>query len=138
MKESIAKNIFAAALCGLVLTSAIAADKDRSPVPVAGVVPLGVTVAETALITTGWRAGKLIGTEVYNDANEKVGKVDDLIITPDGTLSIAIVEVGGFLGIGKHLVAIPVRQFSQIAPKAILPKATKDTLKKMPEFKYAT
>src|SRR3569623_1222902 len=119
MKESIAKNIFAAALCGLVLTSAIAADKDRSPVPVAGVVPLGVTVAETALITTGWRAGKLIGNEVYNDANEKVGKVDDLIITPAGTLSIDIVEVGCFLVIGKHLVAIPVRQFRQSAPKAI-------------------
>jgi hypothetical protein len=53
------------------------------------------------------------------------------------TLSIAVVEVGGFLGMGKHLVAIPVQQFSQLAPRAILPGASKEALKQLPEFKYA-
>jgi hypothetical protein len=47
------------------------------------------------------------------------------------------VNVGGFLGIGKHLVAIPVRQFTHIAPKAVLPNATKEALKALPKFEYA-
>jgi hypothetical protein len=47
-----------------------------------------------------------------------------------------VIEVGGFLGIGKHLVLVSVKKFSQIAPKAILPEATKEELKALPEFKY--
>src|SRR4051812_42048099 len=83
------------------------------PAP-AGRVPLGVTVVETDLIATGWRASKLIGADVYNESSDKIGKIEDLILSPDGTLSVAVVDVGGFLGVGKHRVAIPVRQFTQI------------------------
>ena len=106
------------------------------PAP-AGKVPLGVTVVETELVATGWRASKLIGTKVENDSGDKIGEIDDLIVSPDGKLTVAVVEVGGFLGLGKHRVAIPVRQFTQIAPKAILAGATKEALKKLPPFVYA-
>ena len=105
-------------------------------VPVAGEAVLGVTVAEQKLIATGFRASKLLKQEVYNDKGEKIGKIDDLIVAPDGTLSIAVVNVGGFLGVAKHLVAIPVRQFEHIAPKAVLPNASKDQLKALPPFQY--
>jgi sporulation protein YlmC with PRC-barrel domain len=105
--------------------------------PVAGKVTLGVAVAQLDVVANGWRASKLIHANVYNDSNQKIGKVGDLIVAPDGTLSVAIVDVGGFLGIGKHHVAIPVQQFSQVTPKIILPGATKDALKQMPEFKYS-
>jgi sporulation protein YlmC with PRC-barrel domain len=88
------------------------------------------------LVATGYRASKLLHQDVYNEMGEKVGKVDDLVISTDGNLSTAIVNVGGFLGIGKHLVAIPVRQFTHIAPKAVLPKASKDELKALPKFEY--
>jgi sporulation protein YlmC with PRC-barrel domain len=104
--------------------------------PIAGRAVLGVTVAETQLIATGYRASKLLHQDVYNDKNEKIGKVDDLIVTPDGTLSIAVIDVGGFLGLAKHRVAIPVRQFAHVAPKAVLPGATKDQLKALPKFEY--
>jgi sporulation protein YlmC with PRC-barrel domain len=104
--------------------------------PVAGRAVLGVTVVETEMLAKGWRATKLLKVDVYNDKNEKIGKVDDLVIAPDGTLTVAVVNVGGFLGIPKRLVAIPVKQFKQIAPKAILPNAAKDQLKALPKFEY--
>ena len=110
--------------------------KDTANAPVAGVVKLGVTVAETELVAAGYRARKLIGATVYNDQNEKVGKIEDMIIAPDGKLSVAVVDIGGFLGLGAHRVAIPVEQFTQIEPKIVLPGASKQALKGLPEFKY--
>ena len=104
--------------------------------PVAGRMLLGVTVAETQLVANGYRASKLLHIDVYNDHNEKIGKIDDLIISTDGTLSIAVLNVGGFLGLAKHLVIAPVRQFKQMFPKAILPNASKDQLKALPPFEY--
>jgi sporulation protein YlmC with PRC-barrel domain len=106
------------------------------PRPVAGRMVLGVTVAETELVATGYRASKLLHVDVYNDKNEKIGKIDDLIISTDGNLSIAVVNVASFLGLPKHLVLIPVRQFKQIFPKAIVPNASKDQLKALPPFEY--
>jgi sporulation protein YlmC with PRC-barrel domain len=105
--------------------------------PVAGQAVLGVTVAEQRLVAPGYRASKLLKQDVYNDKGEKIGTVDDLVIAPDGTLSIAVVNVGGFVGLGTHRVALPVRQFTQIAPKAVLPNAYKDQLKALPKFEYA-
>jgi sporulation protein YlmC with PRC-barrel domain len=106
--------------------------------PVAGRMVLGITVAETELVATGYRASKLLHNDVYNDKNEKIGKIDDFIISTDGTLSIAVLNVGGFLGLAKHLVVVPVRNFKQFAPKAILPNASKDQLKVLPGFEYTT
>jgi sporulation protein YlmC with PRC-barrel domain len=102
--------------------------------PVAGMVPLGVTKIETDLVTPGYRASKLLKQDVYNDQNQKIGKIEDLVIAPDGTLSVAVIDVGGFAGIGKHRVAIPVKQFTQMHPKVVLPAATKEALKALPEF----
>ena len=96
----------------------------------------GVTVAEERLIAAGFRASKLLKQDVFNDKGEKIGRIDDLVIAPDGTLSIAVINVGGFLGLGDHRVAVPVRQFAHIAPKAVLPNASKDQLKALPKFEY--
>jgi sporulation protein YlmC with PRC-barrel domain len=118
--------------------SAPASGASARPVagPVAGRIVLGITIAETELVATGYRASKLLHNDVYNDKNEKIGKVDDLIISTDGTLSIAVLNVASFLGLAKHLVVVPVRNFKQFAPKAILPNASKDQLKALPGFEY--
>ena len=107
------------------------------PPPVAGEIPLGITVAETVIVQRGFRASKLLKADVYNDHNEKIGKIDDFVVQPDGKLTTAIVDVGGFLGLASHRVAIPLSQFSEISTKrVVLPGASKDELKKLPEFKY--
>lgn len=78
---------------------------------VAGSTQLGVAVEELREVATGWSAKRqILGQTVYNDKDEKVGKVDDIIIAPDKAVSYAIVGAGGFLGVGKHDVAIPVNQ----------------------------
>jgi len=138
---SLLRNALAGAACALAvagLHAQAASDASAAPAPrpIAGRTVLGVTIAEADLVTAGYRASKLIHQDVYNEKNEKIGKVDDLIISTDGTLSVAVVSVGGFLGISKRLVAIPVRQFTQIAPKAVLPNAAKDKLKALPPFEY--
>ena len=89
-------------------------------------------------VTNGWSVKRsILGQPVYNENDERVGSVDDIIVTPDKAVSYAIVNVGGFLGLTKHNVAIPVYQFKLVDKKLVLPGATKETLKASPEFQYA-
>jgi sporulation protein YlmC with PRC-barrel domain len=53
-----------------------------------------------------WRSSKLIGVEVYNQANEKLGSVEDLIINTNGNIGSVVVSVGGFLGMGEHNISV--------------------------------
>jgi sporulation protein YlmC with PRC-barrel domain len=109
----------------------------QQSVPVAGQVQLGVDVRTLDWVAVGYRASQLLKANVYNEQDKKIGDIADLIIKPDGSVNVAIVEVGGFLGMGKHHVAIPVKQFSSVSPKIVLPGATKESLKSLPEFKYS-
>lgn len=110
--------------------------------PVAGTAPLGVTVVEMEAVVVGWSAKRdLLGKAVVNDKNEKIGKIDDMIISPakdsnTPSASFAIIGVGGFLGIGKRDVAIPMEQLKLQNKQLTLPGATKDALKAMPPFVY--
>ena len=105
---------------------------------VAGSTTVGVSVEELKVVAVGWSAKKkILGKAVYNDKNEKIGVVDDLIITPEKSVSYAIIGAGGFLGMGKHDVAIPVGQFKEDKGRIILAGATKDVLKALPKFEYA-
>jgi len=127
-------NILAAMTSVAVLLGATSASLGQ----VAGSTQLGVAAAELREITSGWSAKRqIMGQTVYNDKDESVGKVEDIIIAPDKAVSYAIVGAGGFLGLGKHDVAIPVNQFKVKDGKLVLAGATKDTLKAMPEFEYA-
>ena len=54
-----------------------------------------------------WRASKMVGLNVYNSSNEKVGSIDDLLTDKTGAVKGVVIGVGGFLGMGEHLVAIP-------------------------------
>ena len=97
---------------------------------VAGSTTLGVTVDEQKVLAVGWSAKKtILDKAVYNSSNEKIGEVEDLIITPEKAVSYAIVGVGGFLGMAQHNVAIPVGQLKLEGDKLMLPGATKEGLK---------
>ena len=78
---------------------------------------------------------QILGEGVYNDAGDKVGEINDLIVTPDKALSYAIVGVGGFLGVGEHEI-VPVGRLKQEKGKIVLPGATKEALKAAPKFEY--
>jgi sporulation protein YlmC with PRC-barrel domain len=131
MKRSIA----IAAIAGAVLFSAIGASRGQQ---VVGSTRLGVAVTELRDVTVGWSAKRqILGQSVYNDKGEAIGKADDIIIAPDKAVSYAIIGAGGFLGVGKHDVAIPVSQLKQSDGKFVLAGATKEVIKAMPPFEYA-
>jgi sporulation protein YlmC with PRC-barrel domain len=53
-----------------------------------------------------WRASKVVGLSVYNDSNESVGSINDLLTDKSGNIKAVVIGVGGFLGVGEHLVAV--------------------------------
>ncbi|MGY8665027.1 PRC-barrel domain-containing protein [Bradyrhizobium sp. UFLA05-109] len=133
----------------------------------------------TSSASGDWRASKVVGLKVYNDANESVGSVNDLLMDKSGNIKLVVLGVGGFLGMGEHLVAVPFDKVkfstepvsysgtasntkppgsppsstttgaapstsksstsssSKWYPDHAVFNATKDDLKKMPEFKYS-
>jgi sporulation protein YlmC with PRC-barrel domain len=105
---------------------------------VAGSTRLGVAVEEMKAVALGWSVTKqILGQNVYNGQNQRVGKIDDLIIAPDTAVSFVIVGAGGFVGLGRHDVAVPVTQLKQQDGKFVLPGATKEAIKALPKFEYA-
>lgn len=96
-----------------------------------------VVVVDVVAVADGYRASKLRGTTVVNSKNEKVGEIDDLVIGKDRVL-FAIIQVGGFLGLGSRLIAVPYTslQISDDGSRIVLPGATKQQLEQLPEFKY--
>jgi hypothetical protein len=99
---------------------------------------VGLVKVDVRTLATGYRTSKVVGSTVVNEANETVGKIDDLIVTPDTKVPFAILSVGGLLGVGTHLVAVPFTSLKVANDKIMLPGATKEALKELPEFKYAS
>ena len=136
--------------------------------------------SDTSSFKGSWRTSKLIGLNVYNDSNESLGSINDLLTDKNGDIKAVVIGVGGFLGVGEHLVAVALDKVKFVdepiaytgassapatggarpststtttgaatpAPAAVkknpwypdhaMLSATKDQLKAMPEFKYAT
>ena len=90
-------------------------------------------------LAEAYRASRLIDATVQNDKNEKIGVVDDLIVTPNDQVLFAVISVGGFLGLGRRLVAVPYSSLTvdDQGQKLVLPGATKGALSSLPEFHYA-
>ena len=65
-----------------------------------------ITKVDVQKVAAGYRASKVIGSSVVNDANETIGKIDDLLVTRDGKEPYAVLSVGGFLGMGTRMVVI--------------------------------
>jgi sporulation protein YlmC with PRC-barrel domain len=129
---------FIGSVAAIGLAAALSMGAAPAHAQVAGSQTIGVSQEELKLVTTGWSAKKnMLGKAVYNDKNEKIGNLDDLIVSPDKSVSFAIIGTGGFLAMGKHDVAIPVSHIKVENNKLVLPGATKDALKALPEFQYA-
>ena len=88
-------------------------------------------------VAAGYRASKVIGSSVINEANETIGKIDDLLVTRDGKEPYAVLSVGGFLGMGTRMVVIRYDSLKFADNKIVLPGGTKDGLKMLPAFEYS-
>ncbi|MCK1638369.1 PRC-barrel domain-containing protein [Bradyrhizobium sp. 157] len=64
--------------------------------------------SDTSSFKGTWRASKLVGLNVYNDSNESLGSINDLLTDKSGDVKGVVIGVGGFLGVGEHLVAVPI------------------------------
>lgn len=126
------------ALSALALCSALCMNTPAWSQVAGATTTLDATVTESVQLASGWSVKKtLMGKTIYNDAGKKVGKVDDLIISPERNVSYVIVSAGGFVGIGRHDVAIPVSEIQDHAGRLVMAGATRDSIKSMSEFKYA-
>jgi sporulation protein YlmC with PRC-barrel domain len=94
---------------------------------------------DVKVVAQGYRASRMLGKEVMNDKNEKIGAIDDIIIDKKQVL-FAIIQVGGFLGVGGRLVAVGYDQLQidDKGEKITLPGAAKEQLEKLDEFRYQT
>ena len=118
----------------MLLTIAIFLPSATRPAFSQNVVVIDVDVKEVA---KGYRASELAGADVENSTGEKIGSIDDLIVDREKVL-FAILQVGGFLGIGGFLVAIPYNslEINEDGSKIVLAQGSKEELQKLPEFKY--
>jgi|ERR1700727_1786507 sporulation protein YlmC with PRC-barrel domain len=121
------------ALLAVIAAFPASAQQPTTPPPSTGNPNLAVA---TVKLENGIRLSKIIGSTVYADPNTSIGTVDDLIMTPDKQVAMVIVSVGGFLGLGSKLIAVPYDQLKSEGGKTMLPGVTKDTLKAMPNFTY--
>ncbi|UPK37546.1 PRC-barrel domain-containing protein [Bradyrhizobium sp. 186] len=166
-----------AGLAGTALLATVAFA--QSPTATTDKAPTAAT-ATTTTASGEWRASKMPGLKVYNEANENIGSINELLMDKNGNVKIAVIGVGGFLGMGEHLVAVPYEKLkfaneaiaytdtgatnppgrpatttttgaatgidktattasssSKWYPDHAVFSASKDELKKMPEFKYS-
>jgi sporulation protein YlmC with PRC-barrel domain len=132
--------------------------------------PMTTTTTTSTTATTAqgdlWRSSKLIGVNVYNDQNEKLGDISEILVDKTGKVAGVVIGVGGFLGMGQHDIMVemsklkfmdePVRTSSNTSSSttgassnttasndkkwypdhAVLSGASKDQLKNMPQFSY--
>ncbi|WP_342712461.1 PRC-barrel domain-containing protein [Bradyrhizobium sp. B124] len=168
--KSIIAGVAGSALLATVAIAQTPTDKGDKMSPAAST----TTTTSSTSYQGNWRASKVVGLSVYNDKNESVGSINDLLMDKGGAIKAVVIGVGGFLGVGEHLVAVPLDKVkfasepvaytgasntgsttkstttTGAAPAAAASKpnpwypdhavfsATKDELKAMPEFKYAT
>ena len=64
------------------------------------------SLSDTSSFKGNWRSSKLVGLNVYNDSNESLGSINDLLVDNSGSTKAVVIGVGGFLGVGEHLVAV--------------------------------
>ena len=154
-----------AALAGTALLATVASA--QTPTATTDKANAASTISESSL-HGDWRASKVAGLNVYNEKNESIGTINDLLMDKSGNIKAVVLGVGGFLGMGEHLVAVPydkVKFVDQPVPSGTTSSnksssttgsasststknpwypdhavfnATKDELKAMPEFKYST
>ena len=98
------KHMLSGLLATTLLSTVALAQSQPAQVPAAR----AQTTTAQVQVASQWRASKLIGLNVYNGANEKIGDINEIILAPGGKVAGVVVGVGGFLGMGEHDVMLPL------------------------------
>jgi sporulation protein YlmC with PRC-barrel domain len=98
---------------------------------------VGVAAVDSHNLSDGYRASKVIGSTVLNNANDSIGKIDDILVSSDGKEPYAVISVGSFLGTGGRLIIVRYDSLKLVGNKVVLSNGTKEGLKALPEFNYA-
>jgi hypothetical protein len=102
------KILAAALLSAAVIGGSAYAQTSPSTAPAAPAVTADKSAAQKMNLKGSWRASKLMGLDVYNDGNEKLGDINELIVDKDGKVNAVVIGVGGFLGMGERDIAITI------------------------------
>lgn len=120
------KNIVAAALLSVTALSGSAYAQTAQPPDRTTPAVTTSKSAEKLALKGQWRASKLMGLNVYNDSNEKLGDINELILNKDGKVSAVVIGVGGFLGMGEHDIAVSMDKL-KFKEEAVRTSATTTT-----------
>jgi len=131
------QKFLAAALLGAAAFSAPAYAQTAQPTDRAAPAATTAGSHEKMMLKGNWRASKLMGLDVYNEANEKLGDINELILDKNGKVNAVVIGVGGFLGMGEHDIAVsmdklkfmeePVRTSSTAPATTTRETTTKET-----------
>jgi hypothetical protein len=100
------KILAAALLSAAVVGGAAYAQTSPSPAPSPPAATADKPADQKLMLKGSWRASKLMGLDVYNEANEKLGDINELIVDKDGKVNAVVIGIGGFLGVGEHDIAV--------------------------------
>src|SRR5258708_7053944 len=100
--KMLSKFVAAAVLGSALIAAPATAQDNKMSEPKSNTAAMNETASKAGL----WQGSKVIGLNVYNDQNEKIGSIKDLMVDKSGTIASAVIGVGGFLGMGERDVAV--------------------------------
>jgi sporulation protein YlmC with PRC-barrel domain len=137
------KNIFAIALLSAIFSICVSGNANAQVAgsdakQAVGSTTSGIVTTDTRAIVVGWSTKRgLLGKSVFNETAQKVGTVVDLIVTRDNNTPYLIIGAGGFVGIGRHDVAVPISVVHEQGQRLVWAGATRENVKSMPHIMYA-
>jgi sporulation protein YlmC with PRC-barrel domain len=128
-------KLLSVALLGASVLATAAYAQSTPPASSTSSTPAATTSSTTTTVSSdqkmalkgGWRASKLMGLDVYNEANEKLGDINELIVDKDGKISAVVIGVGGFLGMGEHDIAVTIDKLKFVEEAVRTSSATPST-----------
>ncbi|MDA9399019.1 PRC-barrel domain-containing protein [Bradyrhizobium sp. CCBAU 45389] len=100
------KSFLAVALLGATVIGGPAFAQSAQPADRAAPAATSQPVDAKMALKGSWRASKLMGLNVYNEANEKLGDINELLVDKSGKIEAVVIGIGGFLGMGEHDIAV--------------------------------
>ena len=104
------KRILAVALLGSAVIGGAAFAQSTQPADRAAAAAAAHSADAKMAFKGNWRASKLMGLNVYNENNEKLGDVNELLVDKSGKINAVVIGIGGFLGMGEHDIAVSMEK----------------------------